>query len=106
MRHDRLQLAVEPLPGSERDDALAGAVRLVETWIVIERRIAVEPERDVGTGPDEFGAFDQPDCSATRISPGAVVCGMAHRARPRAPDRRRHRPRRHVRSAIARTAPW
>ncbi len=30
MRHDRLQLAIERLPGFERDNALAGAVRLVE----------------------------------------------------------------------------
>src|SRR4029077_6312828 len=45
--------------GFERDDALAGAVRLVETRIIIERRITIEPERDIGAGPDEFGALDQ-----------------------------------------------
>jgi hypothetical protein len=40
MRHDRLHLAVERLPGLERDDALAGAVRLVEAGPVVERREA------------------------------------------------------------------
>ena len=46
------------VPGLERDDALAGAVRLVEARAVIERREAIEPERDVGAGADEFGGVD------------------------------------------------
>src|SRR5262245_37226165 len=39
--NDCLGLGVSGLPGLERDDALAGAVRLVEPWPVIERRDAI-----------------------------------------------------------------
>src|SRR6516164_6869823 len=59
MRHHRLQLAVERLPGFERDNALTRAVRLVETRVVVERRVTIEPERDIGARPDEFRALDQ-----------------------------------------------
>ena len=74
---DGLELGIERLPCLERDDAFAGAVRLVEARRVIERRHPVEPERDVGAGADEFGAVDRPDCMLVRISPGEVVCGVA-----------------------------
>jgi hypothetical protein len=58
VRHDRLQLGIERRPGLERDNAFAGAVRLVEAGAVIERREAIETERDVGAGADEFGGVE------------------------------------------------
>src|SRR3974390_1316948 len=64
MRDDRLELGGERIPRLQRDNAFAGAVRLVEAGIIIERRNAVEPERDVGAGADELGPIDDPGLQA------------------------------------------
>src|SRR5204863_8784112 len=58
VRDDGFEFGVERLPDFQRHDAFAGAVRLVEPWTIIERRDAVEPERNVGAGTDELGAVD------------------------------------------------
>src|SRR5262249_5255163 len=58
MGNHGFELVGECVPGLERNDAFAGAVRLVEPGIIIERRNAIEPERYVGAGTDEFGAID------------------------------------------------
>src|SRR5262249_27612661 len=61
---DRLQLGIEALPRLERDDAFAGAVRLVEAGRIVEARHPVEPKRDVGAGADELRAIDQAELHA------------------------------------------
>src|ERR1700722_5152000 len=58
MRDDRLGLGVERLPSLAVHQALAGAVRLVEAGAVVVGRDAIEPERDVGAGADEFGGVE------------------------------------------------
>ena len=58
VRDDRLQVGLERLPGLQRHDAFAGAVRLVEAGAGVDRRDAIEPERDVGAGADELGGVE------------------------------------------------
>ena len=58
MRDDRLEVRLERLPGLERHDAFAGAVRLVEAGAHVRRRNPIEPERDVGAGADELGRVE------------------------------------------------
>ena len=58
MRDDGLEVVGERVPDFQRDDAFAGAVRLVEAGIIVKRRDAIEAERDVGARADEFGAVD------------------------------------------------
>ena len=58
MRDNRLVLVAERVPHLERDDALAGAVRLVEAWIVAARCDVIEAERYIGAVADEFGAVE------------------------------------------------
>src|SRR3979409_2754684 len=80
MRNNRLEVAGEALPDLEIDQAFAGAVGLFEARAVIERRHAVEPERDVGAGADEFGAVEH-----ARLQAGEDLArrrGLRRRAEP------------------------
>src|SRR3979490_2151877 len=80
MREDCLEVAGEALPDLEIDEAFAGAVGLVEARAVIERRHAVEPERDVGTRADEFGAVEHARLQAGEDPPRGL--GLRRRAEP------------------------
>src|SRR5882757_7690800 len=80
MRDDGLEVAGEALPDLQIDQAFAGAVGLVEARAVIERRHAVEPERDIGARADEFGAVEH-----ARLQAGEDLArrrGLRRRAEP------------------------
>ena len=73
----------------QRHDAFAGAVRLVEAGAVIDRRDAIEAERDVGAGADEFGGVEHAGLQA-----GEDLAGrrrLRRRAEPAIALRRRAR---------------
>ena len=69
--HNRLQFDIERLPRFERNDALAGAVRLVKARAVVEVGKAIEAERNMEPGPriraiDHTGLQRQQDFSRRR----------------------------------------
>ena len=70
--------------GSSASQALSDTMHspvpfgLLKPGAVVDRRDAIEPERDVGAGADELGARRARRIAAmVRISPGGVVCGVA-----------------------------
>src|SRR5215210_3458540 len=65
MRDNRLKLRIQRLPSLQGYDAFSRTVRLIEARPIIERRHAVETERDVGAGTYKFRRIDQAGLQAT-----------------------------------------